>query len=462
MAQQTVAATDTAEFLKQRRRAILSAWAGFGMDSYSIYITTTVLLPAMIYFEGEHFTASDKSILTGMTLAATLVGRPVGGLIFGHFADKLSRRTVGTITILGFGTMSLLIGCLPGAATIGVGAAITLLLLLRFIEGIFLGGEYTAATPLALEYAPAKHRGFIGSVIQCAASIGPFVVALLFTIVLDFAPDNNGLSSPYVQWGWRIPFYIGFVLSVGVALFIRRRVDDSKTWKEAAPERRGGRSPLLELLKGRTRRSFLQAWGLMMGIFFVSNVVGSVGSQFLLRNPGFTASELSHTTLITPFPGAAAYVLMGWASDYIGRKRAFYIAGVVNLLVVPACMIAIGEGHVHGWAQLTLLSVVTYVCLGLLFGILPSYVNEQFATSVRSSGWGVAYGTAVIIPAFYSYYMVWLGHVMSFVWTAGLLVVVGVVILLIATAFGPETRGIELDSIDADEEPVLPVSSQAG
>jgi len=121
-----------------------------------------------------------------------------------------------------------------------VAAAITLLLLLRFIEGIFLGGEYTAATPLALEYAPAARRGFIGSVIQCAASIGPFVVALLFTIVLDFAPDNSGLSSPYVQWGWRIPFYIGFLLSVVVALFIRRRVDDSKTWKEAAP----GRQPM--------------------------------------------------------------------------------------------------------------------------------------------------------------------------------------------------------------------------
>ena len=159
MTQQATIVDTTPEFLRQRRRAILSAWAGFGMDSYSIYITTTVLLPAMIYFEGPNFTASDKSILTGMTLAATLVGRPVGGMIFGHFADRMSRRTAGTITILGFGTMSLLIGCLPGAATIGVGGAITLLLLLRFIEGIFLGGEYTAATPLALEYAPAARPG---------------------------------------------------------------------------------------------------------------------------------------------------------------------------------------------------------------------------------------------------------------------------------------------------------------
>ena len=447
MTQQAIAVPTTPEFLGQRRRAVASAWAGFAMDSYSIYITTTVLLPALAYFQGENMSASGKSIFAGLTLASTLLGRPLGGLIFGHFADRVSRRRIGTITILGFGTMSLLIACLPGASTIGAGAAVTLLLLFRFIEGIFLGGEYTAATPLALEYAPAKHRGFAGGLIQCAASIGPFVVAVLMTFVLMIAP-NNGVSSPYEQWGWRIPFIIGFFLSVLVAWFIRSRVDDSETWKAAAEARKRTRSPLLGLLQGNSRRSFIQAWALMMGVFFVSNIVGSVGSQFLLKNPGFTASELAHTSLISPFPGAAAYVLMGWISDYIGRKRAFYIAAIVNLIVVPICMIAIGSGDVHGWAQLTLLSVVTFICLGLLFGILPSYVNEQFATSMRSSGWGVAYGTAVIIPSFFSYYMVWLGHVMPFVWTAGLLVIVGVVIIISATTLGRETRGVELDAIE--------------
>lgn len=447
MTQQAVIAPITPEFQKQRRRAVLSAWAGFGLDSYSIYITTTSLLPALAYFQGEHMSASSQSIFAGLTLAATLVGRPLGGLIFGHFSDRLSRRNAGTITILGFGTMSALIACLPGASTVGAGAAVTLLLLLRFIEGIFLGGEYTAATPLAVEYAPANRRGLVASVIQCAASIGPFFVALVMDLVLLVAP-NHGVSSPYEQWGWRVPFIIGFILSLLVAWFLRRKVEDSETWKAAAAARKTNRSPLLELLKGRTRRVFLTAWALMTGIFFFSNISGSVGPQFLLKNSGFTASDLAHTNLITPFPAAAAYIVMGWVSDHIGRKRALYISGGTSIIVIPVFITLMGSGHVHSWALLTLMATANNICLGMLFGLLPSYINELFATSVRSSGWGVAYGTAVIIPAFFSYYMVWLGHVMPFLYTAALLAIVGGVIMLTAAASGPETRGIELDRVE--------------
>lgn len=451
MTQQAVAVEVTPEFRKVRRRAILSAWAGFLMDGYSIYITTTVLLPALTFFQGQHMSASNQSIFSGLTLASTLVGRPLGGMIFGHLADRISRRRIGTITILGFGTMSLLIACLPGAGLVGTGTAITLLLLLRFIEGIFLGGEYTAATPLAVEYAPASHRGYAASLIQCAAALGPTLVAALMTLVLLIAPES-GPNSPYIMWGWRIPFLIGFVLSTLVAWFIRRKVDDSETWKADAPTRKKTRSPLLGLLKGKPRRAFIQAWVLMTGIFFISNVSGSVGPQFLLKNHGFTADALAHTSLIIGIPAAVAYVFSGWLSDIIGRKPAFYIAGITSLIVVPASMTTIGSGVVPYFWVLTLLVLANNICLGLLFGLLPSYVNERFSTAMRSSGWGVAYGTSVIVPAFFSYYMVWLGHVMPFLWTAGLLVIVGVVLVLAATASGPETRGIDLRTAASEEE----------
>src|SRR5687768_13936391 len=143
-------ATIDPEFRVKRRRAILSAWAGFAVDSYSIYIASSVLLPALIFFQGDMST-EGKAIFAGMTLAVTLLGRPLGGLIFGHFADRIGRRRVGAVTIYGFGTVSLLIACVPGAELIGAVPATTLLLALRFVEGIFLGGEYTAATPMALE-----------------------------------------------------------------------------------------------------------------------------------------------------------------------------------------------------------------------------------------------------------------------------------------------------------------------
>lgn len=439
-------------YLRSRRRAILSAWAGFCIDSYSIYIATSVLLPVLAYFQGTSMSAETKGIFAGMTLAATLLGRPLGSLIFGHFADRMSRRTAGTITIVGFGVISLLIACLPGAATVGATVSTTLLIALRFVEGVFLGGEYTAATPLAVEYAPAKHRGLIASIIQCASNAGLLIVAGILVVVLAIAPAGD-VNSPYAQWGWRIPFVIGFLLAMLVAWFLRRNVDDSETWKEAAATARETKapSPLRQILKGASGRAFLQAYLIMTGVFFISNMSGSVVSQFLLMNPGFTASDLAHTNLATPVPGMACFVLVGWLSDHIGRKRAFMAGGAAAFLIYPLVITLIGAGGLAGnWPALTACAVVAQMLTGGVFGVAPSYINERFATSVRSSGWGVAYSTAVIIPSFFSYYMIWLGKLMPFVYTAGALAAIGGVIIVVATALGPETRGIDLRAAGAD------------
>lgn len=447
-------ATDPA-FRGRRRRAILSAWAGFAVDSYSIYIASSVLLPALIYFQGD-MSVEGKSIFAGMTLAVTLLGRPLGGLIFGHFADRLGRRRIGAITIFGFGTVSLLIACLPGAELIGAVPATILLLLLRFIEGIFLGGEYTAATPMALEYAPPHRRGLIGAVIQCAASGGPLIVAVAMALTLLVAP-SGGLDSPYVQWGWRLPFILGFVLSFMVAWFLRRRVEDSEVQQVAVAQAGAkAQSPLRMILRGRTaRRAFVQAWVIMTGVFFVVNLTGSVQAQFLLRNDGFTPADLARTQLITPV-AMLSYIFFGWLSDHIGRKRTLFIAAPITALVYPVAITLIGSNTVDGWLNLTLLAVTVNIVTVAPLGVLPAYINERFATVVRSTGWGVAYGTAVIIPSFFSYYMIWLSALVPFVYTAGILAVIGAVLIFAATAFGPETRGIDLRRAGEDADRVEP------
>ncbi|WUD78254.1 MFS transporter [Streptomyces sp. NBC_00510] len=425
----------------RRRRAITSAWAGFAVDSYSIYVASTALLPAMVYFQ-SNLSPSQLSVFVGMTFAATLIGRPIGALLFGHFADRIGRRKVGSITIYGFGTISLLIALLPGAEVVGPTLATTLLIGLRFIEGIFLGGEYTAATPMALEYAPQGRRGFTGALIQCSASGGPFFVAMLTSIVLLFAP-NAGLHSPYVQWGWRIPFFIGALLSWGVAWFLRRRVEDSDVYKETARSK----SPLRDMLKGSSGRAFLQSYLIMTGVFFAVNMLGSVMPQLLLSNEGYTASDLAHTQLINAWPGMATYLFYGWLSDRIGRKRALYIAATTTVLLTPVTLTLMGSGNVHGWLGLTALASLTNVFIVGSLGVLPAYINERFATAVRSSGWGVAYSTAVVIPAFFSYYQLWLAHLVPFHYTAGILSAFGGLIILSAVMAGPETRGVDLNTV---------------
>ncbi|MFD2420836.1 MFS transporter [Amycolatopsis pigmentata] len=429
-------------YKQRRRRAIASAWAGFAIDSFSIYVVSTALLPAMGYFQAK-LSAEQLSIFVGMTLGATLLGRPLGALIFGHFADTIGRRRVGSITIYGFGTVSFLMACLPGAEAIGATLATSLLIGLRFVEGIFLGGEYTAATPMALEYAPPKRRGLIGAMIQCSASFGPFVVAILVTLVLTFAP-NAGLHSPYVQWGWRIPFIIGGVLAFIVAFYLRRQVEDSNIFKETARSK----APLRQMLKGKSGRAFIQSYFMMTGIFFASNMLGSVMPQFLLKNKGYTASDLAHTQLITAWPAVASYLLYGFLSDKIGRKRALYIAAGVTIVVSPITLYLIGSGNVHGWLNLTLLGCLTGFAIVGSFGVLPAYINERFSTAVRSSGWGVAYSTAVIVPSFFAYYQVWLGHIMPFAWTAGVMTALGGLFILFASMSGPETHGLDMHALE--------------
>jgi MFS family permease len=392
--------------------------------------------------ESGHGGLAERNTLAGMTFAATLLGRPVGALLFGGFADRLGRRRIGSITIYGFGLMSLLIACLPGAEQVGVAAATGLLIGLRFVEGIFLGGEYTAATPMALEYASKSRRGFIGAVIQCSASGGPFVVALLTSLVLLFAP-KAGLHSPYVQWGWRIPFVMGAILAALVAWFLRRRVEDSETWKTAPRTA----SPVRDMLRGRSGRAFVQVYVIMTGVFFGVNMLGSVMPQLLLANKGYTASDLAHTQLIDAIPGVATYLCYGWLSDRIGRKRALYIAGAVLIVLSPVTLTLMGSGHVHGWGPLTVLAALTNVFIIGPLGVLPAYINERFATAVRSSGWGIGYSTAVIIPAFFAYYQVWLAHIMPLAFTAGVLAALGGVLVVAATSAGPETRGVGLDAV---------------
>ncbi|WP_245476671.1 MFS transporter [Bradyrhizobium sp. Leo170] len=348
--------------------------------------------------------------------------------------------------------MSLLIGCLPGAELVGATVATTLLIGLRFIEGIFLGGEYTAATPMALEYAPPSRRGFIGGLIQCSASGGGFIVAVLNSLVLMVAV-NDGLHSPYVQWGWRIPFILGFVLSFAVAWFLRRNVEDSAVWKSVDASSKKS-SPLKELLKGRSGRAFIQSWVMMTGVFFLINIGSSVLNQFLLHNnAGYTAADLAHTLLVVPLFGMTSYVFFGWLSDHIGRKPTLYISGVLIVLLTPVTMALIGGGSVQGWLNLTLLAAATQMLFVGPLGVVPAYINERFATSVRSSGWGVAYSAAVIIPSFFPYYMIWLSHFMTFANAAGFLMAFGGIIILAATACGPETRGVDLRTAGLKADP---------
>ena len=196
---------------QEARRVILAGCIGFAVDFFDIYLPVLVLAPVMTYFEPKGLSASATTTIYYFTIATTLLGRPCGAVIFGHWADKMGRRRTTMISIAGFGIFTTLIAFLPGYAHVGLWS-LGLLLAIRFIGGIFMGGEYTSNNTLALEMVPKDRRGFVGGLLQGAFPIGFAATSIVASIMLSITTDAQ-----YLAWGWRIPFLIGGLIA---ALFL--------------------------------------------------------------------------------------------------------------------------------------------------------------------------------------------------------------------------------------------------
>ncbi|MGH3328791.1 MAG: MFS transporter [Streptomycetales bacterium] len=204
---------------------------GFYVDMFDIYLPIIALAPAAAYFQATDASAGTAALIAAMIFAAALLGRPVGAVIFGHLGDKIGRRRTAITAVTGFGTVTLAIAALPGYESFGL-AAVWLLIALRFIDGIFLGGEYTAASPLALEYSPKHKRGLYGAFIMTGYPLAYCSIALITFGLLQVVPAG-GLHSPYVQWGWRIPFVFGALLAFGFVAWYALFVKESVAWEDA-------------------------------------------------------------------------------------------------------------------------------------------------------------------------------------------------------------------------------------
>jgi MFS family permease len=188
-----VAATAAAHEDKAQR-AVRGAFFGFFVDMFDIYLPVVVLAPAIKYFVSPELSDGATSLVTGAIFASTLVGRPVGALIFGHYADRIGRKKATLVSVSGFGILTLVIGCLPGYEAWGV-ASVVLFIALRFIVGVFVGGEYTAASPLAMEYSPKEKRGINSAKVMLGFPLAYVAISLLTLVMLELAPAGD-VSSP--------------------------------------------------------------------------------------------------------------------------------------------------------------------------------------------------------------------------------------------------------------------------
>ncbi|MQA94999.1 MAG: MFS transporter [Streptosporangiales bacterium] len=429
---------------KRRSSAIGAFFAEF-VDMFDIYLPTVVLTPALVYFRPSNLSPGVEAILTSLVFATTLIGRPIGAIIFGVVADRLGRKRSTMISVAGFGILTLAIALVPGYATLGL-ASFWILIALRFLDGICLGGGYTGALPLAMEYSPKHKRGLLGGIILAAFPLAYIAINLCALAALAIFP-LAGPDSPYAVWGWRIPFVIGALLAFLLFFYYKHKVSESEIWEAsagAASKSEKASAPLRELLRGKTGRTFVQVFTMMTGFWLTQNLVTLYLPTIVLPDlVGLSDTELNVTLLIAYACLVASYIGSGVLGQRFGRRR-FFIAAGIGIVVAGTALLSV---LVNG-KDLPLPMIVLVVCAFSIivtapWGVILAYINERFRTDVRASGFGIGFSVSVVIPSFYAFYLAGLGDLIPNLPAAPILLAIGAILGTIGAAMGPETKDVD-------------------
>jgi MFS family permease len=431
---------DRAEALRRAgRRALFAAFLGFFVDMFDIYLPVVALAPAMAYFQPDSLSPTFKSTLYYVVFALSLLGRPCGATLFGHLSDKIGRRKVAIVSMTGFALVTLAIGLLPGYDQWGK-ASIVLLVVLRFVDGIFLGGEYTAANPLAMEYARKEQRGLWSACIHAGFPLSLAVMSALTLGLLSRIPSGSRHSA-YVVWGWRIPFFLGSALAFVVLIYFVRRVAESPVWATSKKVK----APLLELFRGGNRRIFAQVFLLMSGIWFMLNAVTSILPGVLLTQRHASIVTVTYAQMIANLVLAASYVPFGLLGQRIGRRTVLWLFALAGATAGPVFYFVLVRSGYKNPAELIVLVTFVNLCAIPAWSNVTAYLNERFSTGVRACGYGVGYSAAIIVPAFSSVYMLGLNRLgIPYEYTQIVILAFGGVLMLVGALAGPETRDVDI------------------
>ncbi|MDI2026983.1 MFS transporter [Saccharopolyspora sp. TS4A08] len=371
------------------RRVALASLIGTTIEWYDFFIYGTA---AALVFNQLFFPKFDPVVGTVAAFATFAVGfiaRPIGGVLFAHYGDKLGRKPmlIASLMLMGFAT--LLMGLLPTYATIGVWAPI-LLTLLRFAQGIGVGGEWGGAALMAVEHAPEGKRGFYGSWPQVGVPAGLLLGNLTFTVL-----SATMSEAAFMAWGWRVPFLCSALLIV-VGFAIRLKISESPVFEQAMERKeqeRAERMPVIEVLRRHPKTILLAA-----GSFLATNATFYVGTTWIVS---YTTKTLDYerTTILSANALLAAIdiplmMAFGMLSDRIGR-RGMALGGMLMLGVFAVPWIMLVD---TGVITLFLLAgIVVQGCRTAVYGPQSAFFSELFSTRLRYSGASLAYQIAAIL-----------------------------------------------------------------
>jgi len=420
------------------RRAVRAACFGFFVDMFDVYLPIAALAPALTYFIPAGLSGTTQATIFYVVFAVTLIGRPLGALIFGYFGDRLGRRKTTLVSVGGFAVVT----SLPGYAAWG-GFAIAALIVLRLLDGIFIGGAYTAANPLAMEYSPKHKRGLYGALIHVGYPAALLCTSLLTALMLTVAPAGDA-SSPYATWGWRVPFVIGALLSGALFFYYYWLVPESELWRSSAKST----APLKELFSGADLRRLGQLFIVMTGAWLTLNATVGALPGVINAVLGVKSSGVNTGILIGAGISAVLYPFFGLLSQRFGRRPTIAVIGLLNL--IPACAlyyVLIASGYRDPTTLIILVALVMVLSLPI-WAVHTPYLAESFRTGIRSSGYGVSYSLATIFPGLYALYMLGLSALMPYAYTPIVLLALGGLFLSIGVLAGQETKDVDFHRQD--------------
>lgn len=373
---------------KELRRIQFSSFLGTAIEYYDFILYATA---AAIVFNRIFFVGLDESvalILSFATLAAGYVARPLGGLIFGHLGDRLGRKTILVVTVLIMGIASTLIGLLPTAQAVGAWAPI-MLVTLRVVQGIAVGGEWGGAMLLAFESAPRKKRGFAAAFAYMGAPAGTIIGTLALS-GFSLLPEEQFLS-----WGWRIPFIFSAVLML-LGIFIRLKVSESHVFQELAKKPQPKKVPVAELVIDHPTK-LLRAIGGGLSGQMAQGLMGAWAISYAVQQAVLEQSDVLNMKALGGVFTITFIVIASRLSDRLGRRRVLLWGNLIGIVLAFPVMWLLEMGT----AMAFMIAIILGLSLvqGFTAGPYGAYAGELFPTQVRYSGASIGYQFAAVLGA---------------------------------------------------------------
>lgn len=372
---------------KAMRRVVAASFAGAMLEWYDFFLfgTASALIFAPLFFPS--YDPLTGIIASFATFGVGFFMRPIGGIVFGHFGDKIGRRITLIWTLLIVGISTFLIGCLPTYEQGGIFAPI-LLLLCRLVQGFGLGGEYGGAALLTIESAPKNRRGFLGSIPQAAASVG------IMTATGVFALCNSIFTyDEFMRYGWRIPFLLSAIIVI-VGSYIRIHTEEPQEFQKIKKDDDVVKTPIIEVFK-KHPKNMLLAIGARLAETVSSNTINAFGMVYISTVLLMDTSLPLVGMMIASAIGIIACPIFGYISDKIGQKTIYMFgAAFCILFAFPFFLLLDTQNNV-----VIIIALILGYNLGptAMFAVQPTLFTKMFGTNVRYTGLSFAYQFSAIL-----------------------------------------------------------------